>query len=211
MEIDLVKNTSDFRPESFRPKTINTEPRLLNIIDTNNHWRERKRYALKEVYYDLAKLIDESKSSSKKSLATFKPTKIKDFTYEVVEREWKKEQIAQMQQLKLFESEEQKVQVVKKLPYKFRYTFEDINGKESKLMIEDWEVGALYWKCYKQYQDEKIACEKVREKYFDDFAKTKDLHFFLGTTYTNHAKNYTNPFVIIGTFHPKKTNQLELF
>ncbi len=38
---------------------------------------------------------------------------------------------------------------VDKLPYKFSYKFEDIKGKQSTLMIEDWEIGALYWKCLK--------------------------------------------------------------
>ena len=43
----------------------------------------------------------------------------------------------------------------------------------------------------------------VEKKYWDDFALTKDLYLFLGTVYESHAKNYPNPFVIIGTFHPK--------
>lgn len=67
-------------------------------------------------------------------------------------------------------------------------------------MIEDWELGALYWK-YAERGSE-VACQKVRQKYFDDFAKTKDLHFFLGTTKRWHKRG-RNPFVIIGTFHGK--------
>ena len=41
----------------------------------------------------------------------------------------------------------QEFAVVNKLPYKFSYKFEDVNSIQSKLMIEDWEIGALYWKC----------------------------------------------------------------
>lgn len=69
-------------------------------------------------------------------------------------------------------------------------------------MIEDWELGQLYWNCLKQHGDEKVACDKVRYKYFDDFAKTKDLHLFLGTAKTFQLRS-PNPFLVIGTFHPK--------
>lgn len=211
MELDLVKNTSDFRPESYRPRTIDTQPKILDSIDTKYNWKERKKYALKEVYDDLSKLIDDAKGPKKKSLATFKPTLIKKFYYEPVEREWDQAKIALMNQLNLFEEKNKRIQVVRKLPYKFKYRFEDVNGKESNMMIEDWEVGALYWNCFEKYQDEKIACEKVLEKYYTDFALTKDLYFYMGTTFVNHVKNNVNPFVIIGTFHPKKVDQLELF
>ena len=45
---------------------------------------------------------------------------------------------------------------------------------------------------------------------FDDFSKTKDLYFYLGTTREFHLIA-PNPFIIIGTFHPKKDAQLSLF
>jgi hypothetical protein len=36
--------------------------------------------------------------------------------------------------------------VVKKLPYKFSYRFFSEGDKEPrKMMIEDWEIGALFW------------------------------------------------------------------
>ena len=70
---------------------------------------------------------------------------------------------------------------------------------------------------YDGYDRETKACEDVRKKYWDDFTLTKDLYLFLGTVYESHAKNYPNPFVIIGTFHPtfpkpvKEEPQLKLF
>ena len=36
-----------------------------------------------------------------------------------------------------------------KLPFKFYYRFKDDSGKSSRLMIEDWKIGALYWNCLK--------------------------------------------------------------
>jgi hypothetical protein len=84
-------------------------------------------------------------------------------------------------------------------------------GRESTLMIEDWETGQLFWNCKQNHDgNEQKACADVKMKYFDDFAKTKDLYFFLGTTRNFHLIA-PNPFIIIGTFHPKKESQLRLF
>ena len=60
----------------------------------------------------------------------------------------------------------------------------------------------------KDYQEEAVA--DVREKYFDDFALTKDLHLFLGTTREFHSRSL-NPFVIVGVFPPKPVIQPLLF
>ncbi len=50
-------------------------------------------------------------------------------------------------------------------------------------MIEDWEIGALYWNCLRDCNNnEEEALKKVRMKYEDIFIKEKDLDFFLGTT-----------------------------
>jgi hypothetical protein len=65
--------------------------------------------------------------------------------------------------------------------------------------------------CFDEYNgNEQRACETVRKKYWDDFALTKDLYFFLGTTQRYHF-NSLNPFIIIGTFHPKPIIQERLF
>ncbi len=158
-------------------------------------------------------LIAEAKDKSlHTSLAVFKPSEIKDFVVEEVEREWSKEKLASLQQLNLFASAtDDKSEVVKKLPYKFSYRFEDNKGKGSTLMIEDWEIGALFWNEMQRHHDEAKAVAGVKAKYFDDFAKTKDLHLFMGTTFEFHARNAPNPFVIIGTFHPKEITQTKLF
>ena len=61
---------------------------------------------------------------------------------------------------------------------------------------------------YKKYGEQE-ALRKVKQKYMDDFAKTKDLHLFLGTTKRFHFTG-KNPFVIIGTFTPKIETQTKL-
>lgn len=74
-------------------------------------------------------------------------------------------------------------------------------------MIEDWEIGMLYWNCLKQCNgNEKQANDLVRKKYFDDFCLNKDIHLFLGTTLQFHSRSL-NPFVIIGVFVPPKLKE----
>ena len=216
IEIDLVKNLSDFRKESFRPVSYETEIKILNHVDTKSNWLIRKSLILtKKIYHDISELIAEAKDRQiMTSLATFKPTEILDFKIESVEREWDKNKLAKLEQDRrsnLFSQEEPIFEVVKKLPYKFSYILKDSKGKQSKMMIEDWEIGQLYWNCLAKHEgDESMAVKDVKNKYFDDFAKTKDLYLFLGTSQLHHLTG-KNPFMIIGTFHPKIEQQLSLF
>lgn len=213
IEVDLVKNTSDFRPESYRPHSIHTEIKVVGHIGTTKNWEERKKICLGKIYYNLTELIAEARNKDiGTSLAVFKPTEILDFYAEPVERNWDKDKLDKLNQLNLFESEKQgKFEVVQKLPYKFKFHFKDNQGTESRTMIEDWETGQLYWNCLARHEgDEQKAIADVRKKYFDDFAKTKDLHLFLGTSQVHHYVSH-NPFMIIGTFHPKIEIQQSLF
>lgn len=213
IELDLVKNKSDFRPDSFRPSTLESEINVVGHIDTSQNWEERKKICLGNVYHNLSTLIAEAKDKEIcTSLAVFKPAEILDFYAEPVDRDWSQKKLDALSQLNLFETNKKgEFEVVKKLPYKFKFRFKDNEGKESNMMIEDWETGQLYWRCLAKYEgNEQKAIADVRKKYFDDFAKTKDLYFYLGTTQKNHYVSH-NPFMIIGTFHPKVVNQLRLF
>ncbi|MCS7029303.1 MAG: hypothetical protein NZ519_11125 [Bacteroidia bacterium] len=209
IEIDLVKNQEDKRPESYRPASINAEIKRIGHLDTSNNWKERKQICLKKVYTNMKQLIGEAKNPSIcTSLAVFKPRQIIDFTFEPVEPEWDKEKLNQIlakrSQLDMFEAEDiQEFNLVNKLPYKFYYHFKDENGKKSKLMVEDWELGMLYWNCLEKSKgDKEKALEKVKQKCFEEFVETKDLYFFLGTTKAYHWKA-RNPFIIVGLFYPK--------
>ena len=114
----------------------------------------------------------------------------------------------------LFEQKEV-FEVVKKLPYEFSYKFTTEDGKPHTLMIEDWELGSLYWKSLKNSgYNEKVACEKVRQKYYDHMVENCDLYLFLGTTKEFQQRKMPQPFVVIGTFYPpkqKEDGQLSLF
>lgn len=204
IDIDLVRNEKDFRPESHRPVTAQTQPKFVGEINTKKDgWEQREKIVLNHVVTDMKALVEDARNPQLyTSLATFKPSEILDFKWKEVSRDWPAAKKAVMRQLNLFEKRGSKLDIIKKIPYKFTYLFKDENGKISQMMIEDWEIGALYWNCLKRADgDEKIACQKVALKYLDDHAATKNLHFFLGTTKAFHMKA-RNPFVIIGTFYP---------
>jgi len=170
----------------------------------------------KSVYTDLSELIEKA-NNNELSIAIFKPTEIMGLVVEEVDREWSQEKLdllkAKASQLSLFQTEEEvrkEFLCVDKLPYRFSYRLRDVNGKESTMMIEDWEIGMLYWNCLKQaVGDESEAINLVRKKYIDEFS-TKDISLFLGTTRRWHGIA-PNPFVIIGVFYPPVGIQGELF
>ena len=207
IDLDLKRNDKDFRPESFHPKS----PSLADIekvghIDTRRSWEERKRFCCKNVYHSKRRLVEDAYGRDVVSLATFKPARILDFIIEQDDRDWKPEWTEQLKQLDLFTQrpgEEAKPRIpIQKLPYKFKYRFADADGVESTLMIEDWEIGALYWNCLRDAEgDEEVALEKVRQRFWDDF-RVKDLHLYLGTTLRYHRMNAPNPFVVVGVFYP---------
>jgi len=219
IKLDLVRNMSDFRPESYRPVRGIDDIRVLEKADTKDAWKKRKDYVLNEVFTSMEELIRLAKSNERKSLGTLKPREIINFVIEPDEREWKPKWQAQLQQYNLFDLDEKgegKVRrVIPKLPYKYSYQFlSDGDMKPRTLMIEDWELGALYWNCLRQCAGNEIEANRlVRQKYFDEFLNQKDLFLFLGTTLQFHLRS-PSPFLIIGVFYPPKAKdaqQLTLF
>ena len=222
IEADIVKSKTDRRPESYR---IVREESLLILgkpLTTADKWLSRREAFLdKAPIHDDLGVIIRAAHQNELSLAVFRPDEWLEFTHEQAEREWDAQKLAELEaqrlQLDLFKDEAtlaEGLKVVKKLPYKFSYRFKDIQGKESKLMIEDWEIGALYWNCLRSsYGDEKKAISKVKAKYWDEFVASKSFTpiLVLGTTLEYHNKRAPNPFVIISVLAPPLDLQQRLF
>jgi hypothetical protein len=217
IDIKVKKRKSDWRIETYSPVDIEHSPiKIICHLGTENGWAQRKSVVLKKVYTSLAELINDSRQEGEKtSLAVFKPTLVKDFIFvEEENREWDEKKTGWLKQHHLFEDITKKT-IIRKLPYKFSYLFEDENKTASTLMVEDWELGQLYWKQYDKTKDERLACMDVKQKFFDNLYKQRDLYFFLGTNYIHHSRNAKNPFIIVGLFYPPKntlqnTEQLKL-
>ena len=214
--LDLERRTQDFRPESYRPRRgIDESIQVGEKLGTQDAWAGRKEFVLKEVFTSMQELIKLARAEPEyKSLATLKPAEIVDFEIEETDRDWKEKFIDQ--QGNIFETnakgEMQTSQYVRKLPYKYSYKiFSEGDDRPRTMMIEDWEIGALFWNCLRRTDgDEDAANALVREKYFDTFLEKRDVYLFLGTTLQYHHKS-RNPFVIVGVFYPPKTSQLSLF
>lgn len=204
IELELRKRKDDFRPESHSPLYYDFRDIVVHgKIDTKDGWAVRRHYCTNRVYTSLRKLLADSREPGNVSLATFKPTAIIAFEIEEeINKDWKDEWKELRKQGDLFQQDKEPEILIPKLPYKFYYRFKDEEGIESRLMIEDWEIGALFWRCLREYKSEEIALEKVREKYESEFLNEKDIYLFLGTTKEWHMRRAKNPFVIIGVFYP---------
>ena len=223
VEVDLEKSPTDNRPETFKIVNPDSLTILGDSLPTKDKWGARREAFINRVqlHYDMQELIN-CAHANKLSLALFQPTEWIKFTHKPCEREWDPNKIAALEaerrQLRLFKSEEdleKSLKVVKRLPYVFRYDFKDVNGKRSKLMIEDWETGALYWNCLMptdddQEESEVRAVKKVAQKYWDEFVlnESKRTLLVLGTTLQFHQMKVPNPFVIVGVIPLPKEEQL---
>lgn len=217
IEAEVSRNTNDARPESHKV-SIDTLNLTGEELSTKDHWRERRQWVLSRgtVHTNLTELIAANKTVGI-SLATFKPTKIIDFKAEPDKPDWGDEKLAAVDALAnqgdLFSGWKgtDLAALIRKLPWKFSYTIEDDAGKRSTMMIEDWEIGELYWNCLKTSNSAAEAVEKVRQKYLTEFT-TKDLYLYLGTT-KKYDRWANNPFIIIGVFYPpiKQQQELNLF
>ena len=211
VEVTIQESSGDPRPESYNLaqgsgiKIINPKP-----ISTKNNWQERKKLLAQTPIFENKREIINMAHEYKLSLVCFKPKQILSFEYKPTEREWDedvKERIeAEKIQEYLFQEFKKEIKLIKKLPYKFFYTFQDNENVESRLMIEDWEIGQLYWNCLRNSKNEKEALEKVRQKY-EGFIANKEITLFLGTTKVFHVRQMPNPFIIIGVFYPPKSKQ----
>ena len=112
--------------------------------------------------------MDDAKAN-RRSLAVFRPSRIRGFIWEDEEREWKADKVAQMRdqsrQTEIFADDRwrETFNLIPKLPYSFSYQLEDAAGRKSTLQVLDWECGQLYWNCLRQAGgDEAEALEKVR-------------------------------------------------
>lgn len=211
IRLDIERRKKDFRPESYHLLHGEQEDiRLDGCISADiPGWHERKQYVLQHVYDSMDDLIKQAKGSERTSIGVVKPKEILEVIAEEVAREWDPDTIEIIQQQELFEPQTSLRQLVKKLPYKFSYFFRTLDGKDRTIMVEDWEIGALYWKCLqRENNDEAVAVEKVKQKLWH-LATERDLYFVMGTTQAHHL-TAPNPFVIIGLFYPPLEPQLEL-
>lgn len=99
------------------------------------------------------------------------------------DRDWKPAFKAKMQQSNLWESRSTQ-EPPRKIPYKFRYVFEcdDPHCKGHKRMIEDWEVGALFWRLVDNGVSELEAAKQVKHKFLNGICAPEKTLFSIWVT-----------------------------
>ena len=210
VDFDIRRNSSDRRPESYELVNASRIKPIGKSLPTDNNWYLRKEALSQTPVFTSLEVIKTKAKESEMSLCQFKPNKIIGLEIEETERDWSEGILHQIRLRKaqglLFTDAKEEIKLAQKIPYNFSYKFTDENDKESTLSILDWEIGALYWRCLEDAEgDEEEACKKVRQKY-EGFINDSEIIFFLGTTKKYHYVA-NNPYLIIGVFCPKKSNQ----
>lgn len=203
LEVDAVKHTGrDSRKESFRPDCdsirLDGDP-----LSSRHNWAERALYVLAKRSQSMEELRDRQ-VRDRTSLGIFRPKEVFDLVSQPAEPDWKPGFKAALMQQRLWENRKASKEPPRKVPFKFQYRFscDDPRCKGThRMMIEDWEVGALYWRCVDGGATPDEARAAVRKKFLDEICTPdRDTHFYVGTILA-----YPKSWVVIGLFWPKKT------
>ena len=190
----------DVQKESYRPDCESIQILGEPIPSTPDNWAERARYALAKRSLSMEDLR-EQQEADRTSLGIFKPKTVHDLVVSRDAPEWPKKFLHALQQQRLFEYRKKALVPPRKVPFKFQYCFEcdDPRCKGHQMMVEDWEVGALFWRLADKGASDEDATAGVRQKFLGQLCgRDRDTHFFVGTILA-HPKSW----VVIGVFYPK--------
>jgi hypothetical protein len=203
IELWAKKHKNDVRKESYFPDCDSIEIIDDPIPPNPGNWAKRAKYVLAKKSQSMEDL-SEQWDKDRTSLGIFKPKRVKDLVISDDDPEWSAAFLNALKQQNLFEYREKTLVPPRKVPFKFRFCFEcddpRCNGKH-QMMIEDWEVGARFWRMVDQYKmSHREAAEEVRGHFLKNICgPDKDAHFYVGTILA-----HPNTWVIIGVFYPKK-------
>lgn len=202
IEVAAQKHSgSDTRKESYRPDCTTLKAIGEPIPTHNGAWSERARYALAKAARSLEELRERQRVD-RTSLGVFRPKIIHDLLVSKDTPEWKRSFIEALRRERLWDDRHVTKQPPRKVPFKFHYHFEcDDNRctRPHKMMIEDWEVGALDWKLVDRGATPEEAASKVRDKFLGELCgSARNTHFFVGT-----IKDHPTKWVVVGLFYPK--------
>jgi hypothetical protein len=201
LEVDAAKHTGrDSRKESYRPNCDSI--RLIGEpIPSKDNWVERSKYALAKASQSMEEL-HAKQEADKTSLGVFRPKEVIDLVACPDAPDWKPSFKAALMQQRLWEDRKASKEPPRKVPFKFQYKFvcDDVRCRGHQMMIEDWEVGALYWRCVDDGATPEEACGSVKQKFLDTMCTSdRDTHFYAGTVLA-----YPKSWVIIGVYWPRK-------
>lgn len=188
-----IRASADKRPESHRIDTDSIQ-RGQGQIDTTDGWINRLSWVRPHMVQSLAAL-EARRLASGETLGVIGPVEL--LGLEIVaekEPDWTADELAKLQQDGLFDSDIVRGRVpLRKLPYRFYYNYK-VGGEISRSLLTDWEIGSLFWRCWRDYGNAWEA--KVREKLESEFAQ-KDLLFLMGTVH-----RFPDRWLIVSLIYP---------
>jgi hypothetical protein len=185
IEVRANRHTGrDSRKESYRPNCETLKILGEPIPTKKGDWSARGKYVLAKRSASMEEL-HELQTQDRTSLGIFRPKQILDLEIAQDEQSWKPGFLAALKQARIWEDRKVTKEPPRKLPFRFSYRFECEDSrckKNHRMMIEDWEVGALFWKLVDNGASPEEASNKVRDKFLLDLCgPDKDTHFYVGT------------------------------
>ncbi len=208
IEVEAEKHGGrDPRKESWRPRVETLKVLGSPIPTKRGNWDDRARFVLSLTSPSMEELY-EKKRTDRTSLGIIRPKQIFDLDIVKDDPDWPPRFLAAMKQYRLWETRGVTKEPPRKVPWKFTYCFacDDPRCKGThRMMIEDWEVGALYWREVDRGKSPRDAAESVRHRFLHELcAPDKDTRFYVGTILAHGT------WVVIGVFWPNRKRQPEL-
>ena len=198
-------SNNDPRLESHKVDIFSIKAGDLLNSQHDRDWK-RRRALLEHLPHSTIRELEAAHQADKdakrpwRSLGMVRPVKILNLTWEAEEdREWTVEQVGKLSQTNLFARDD--IQKLKKVPYKFRITYTCSDHPTPYIMmIEDWEIGMLYFNCVWGGDTDAQALEKVKVKYLGDVLNQdkRDVRLLVGT------RGVHPNWLIIGVYNPRK-------
>ncbi|MFT3917298.1 MAG: hypothetical protein QM704_25400 [Anaeromyxobacteraceae bacterium] len=214
IEAEIERNTSDFRPESYKIKQ-NTIT-LGDFLDPQKKdgWKRRAEWILRpgNVFTSM-EALREAERADRTSLGVIKPKSIKGFYARTRspedKEEWEQKRQLAITQKDLFVDTESKVGELEFRWVDYRVEFRCDDPACSTLhdcSILDWGIYVLDRNQERKKGSYKLAEADVLAK-LQEIAdpQKKDIHFFLGNT-----KDHSNNFSVVGLFYPPIERQGQL-
>ena len=204
IEAQVGRNSSDFRPESFRIRQD-----TIKVVGHLDHdkpgWVERAKWVLRPGnVFSSVEALQAAEVQDRTSLGLIKPKTITriymEYKRKDERKEWDEQRARALAQKDLFVDAESETRDLAFCPVRYRVKFvcdDAACETEHDLSILDW---GLYVLNYNQYADrgpdmaEKKVVEKV-EQLMDP--SKRDPYFYLGNTMA-----HSHSFMIVGLFHP---------
>ena len=204
IDVRVEKATKDHRPESHKVfvDTINCG----DVIDTNKAWAARWEWLDKMPIFDSFDAIDAARLLEGGSLALLRPKRLLGLEIPKARNaDWTEDEkdklMREQMQGDLFSETEAKRQVkeLRKVPFDFyyRYVCDTPEGeKEHKHKIVDWEAGALFWNCRRDYGDD---WEKPFRAKLEEDLGSKELMLLMGNQH-----RFQDQWLIVSLIYPPK-------